>query len=288
MFKDVKDRVWAFDLEWVPDPLAGRLVYRLAEELSDLEVLQEMWRRGGATDEVPQPFLKLSLCRVVSVAAIERRARPDGSVSLALMSLPRDPDDPDAATERSVVGTFLEALSEHRPQLVGFNSQGSDLPILIQRGLILGVTAPGFCRRPDKPWEGIDYFARGSDWNVDLKDIVGGWGLAAPSLHELAVQSGIPGKMDVDGAAVADLWLADDLRRIIQYNEFDAVTTYLLWLRTAHLAGFFDAAGYAAEQHRVEELLGREIAAGGHHLEAYREEWMRLQTLVADRDPGSL
>lgn len=288
MFKDVKDRVWAFDLEWVPDPLAGRLVYRLSDDLSDLEVLQEMWRRGGATDEEPQPFLKLSLCRVVSVAAVERRARPDGSVNLALMSLPREPDDPESAAERSVVGTFLEALSEHRPQLVGFNSQGSDLPILIQRGLILGVSAPGFCRRPDKPWEGIDYFARGSDWNVDLKDIVGAWGLAAPSLHELAVQSGIPGKMDVDGAAVADLWLADDTRRIVQYNEFDAVTTYLLWLRTAHLAGFFDAAAYTAEQHRLEELLAGEIASGKLHLQAYREEWMRLQTLVADRDPGSL
>jgi predicted PolB exonuclease-like 3'-5' exonuclease len=288
MFKDLKDRVWAFDLEWVPDPLAGRLVYRLSDDLSDLEVLQEMWRRGGATDEEPQPFLKLSLCRVVSVAAVERRARPDGSVNLALMSLPREPDDPESAAERSVVGTFLEALSEHRPQLVGFNSQGSDLPILIQRGLILGVSAPGFCRRPDKPWEGIDYFARGSDWNVDLKDIVGAWGLAAPSLHELAVQSGIPGKMDVDGAAVADLWLADDTRRIVHYNEFDAVTTYLLWLRTAHLAGFFDAAAYAAEQHRLEELVAREIASGKVHLQAYREEWMRLQALVADRDPGSL
>lgn len=285
MFKAIQERVWAFDLEWVPDPLAGRLVYRLEDGLSELEVLQEMWRRGGATEEDPEPFLKTSLCRIVSVAALERRARPDGSVALNLMSLPREPDDLAGSTEREVVGRFLAALSEHRPQLVGFNSLNSDLPILLQRGLILGAAAPGFCRRPDKPWEGVDYFSRASDWHVDLKEIVGGWGKASPSLHELAVQSGIPGKMEVDGTAVAQLWLTGDLRRIVEYNEFDAVTTYLVWLRLGHLAGFFGDEAYVAEQRRVEELLEREVAQGRPHLGAFLEEWARLRAVVAEREP---
>jgi len=284
MFKDVKDRVWAFDLEWVPDPLAGRVVYGLDEDLSDLEVLQDMWLRGGATEDDPQPFLKISMCRVVSVAAVERRRRADGEVSLNLMSLPRDPADVSAVGERAVVGTFLDAVSSHRPQLVGFNSHGSDVPILLQRGLILGETAPGFLKRPDKPWEGIDYFVRGSDWNVDLKDIVGAWGLAAPSLHELAVQSGIPGKMDVSGQQVADLWLAGDLARIVQYNEFDALSTYLLWLRLAHLGGFSTVQGYLEEQSRVEELIAHEMERGRTHLQSYLDEWARLRSAVADRD----
>ncbi len=283
MFKAIQDRVWAFDLEWVPDPMAGRLVYGLSDQLSDLEVLREMWRRGGATDEDPQPFLKTSLCRIVSVAAVERRVRPDGAVALKLMSLPREPGGGPGQAEHEVVGTFLDALSEHRPQLVGFNSLNSDLPILLQRGLILGVTAPGFCRRPAKPWEGVDYFVRSSDWHLDLKEIVGAWGKASPSLHELAVQSGIPGKMEVDGTAVADLWLADDLRQIVHYNEFDAVTTFLVWLRMAHLAGFFDQERYVAEQRRVEELLEHEISLGKLHLQRYLEEWSRLQAVIAER-----
>lgn len=285
MFKSVQNRVWAFDLEWVPDPLAGRLVYGLGDELTDLEVLVEMWRRGGASDDDPQPFLKTSLSRIVSLAAVERRARADGSVSLALTSLPHDPDDEADAAESQVVGRFLEALSAHRPQLVGFNSHSSDLPILLQRALILGVSAPGFCARPDKPWEGIDYFARSSDWNLDLKDIVGGWGQASPSLHELAVQSGIPGKMDVSGAQVADLWLADRRRQIVQYNEYDALTTYLLWLRLAHLGGHFDADGYAAEQQRVVELLQLEIERERPHLAAYLERWQALRLAVTIREP---
>jgi len=29
MFKTIKNRVWAFDAEWVPDPVAGRVLYKL-------------------------------------------------------------------------------------------------------------------------------------------------------------------------------------------------------------------------------------------------------------------
>jgi len=285
MIKDVKHRVWAFDLEWVPDPVAGRLLYDVPDEITDpAEVMQVMWERGGATEEDPTPFLKTALCRVVSVAALERRERRDGTVSLNLMSLPHEPSDPEQASEANVVGTFLEALGSKRPQLVGFNSLHSDLKILIQRGIILGLAAPGFCERPGKPWEGIDYFARGSDWNIDLKEILGGWGLANPSLHEVAVQSGIPGKMGVDGNDVAPLWLEGNLDRIVSYNECDALTTYLVWLRMAHFAGHFDDQTYAQEQQLVVELLQTEAAKGGHeHLTDYLESWQRLRDSVENQ-----
>ena len=286
MIKNVMKRVWAFDIEWVPDPVAGRLLYELPEDTDAAEVVRVMWERGGATEDDPTPFLKTALCRVVSVAALERRQQPDGSVKLTLTALPHDPSNPQETSESSVVGTFLEALGKTRPQLVGFNSLQSDLKILIQRGLVLGLSAPAFCERPDKPWEGVDYFARGSDWNIDLKEIVGGWGLASPSLHEIAVQSGIPGKMGVDGNDVAPLWLEGNLDRIVRYNECDALTTYLVWLRLAHFAGFFDDGAYLREQELVADLLQTEIAKGGReHLAEYLETWNHLRnTLEAARN----
>ena len=282
MIKNVAHRVWAFDLEWVPDPLAGRLVYGFSDDVTDpAEIMRMMWEKGGATEEDPTPFLKTALCRVVSVAALERRQFPDGTVKLNLMALPHDPSNAEEATEQHVVGTFLNALGKSRPQIVGFNSLHSDLKILIQRGMILGLSAPAFCDRPAKPWEGVDYFARGSDFNIDLKEILGGWGLANPSLHEIAVQSGIPGKMGVDGNDVAPMWLEGKLDRIVQYNECDALTTYLVWLRLAHFAGFFDDAEYAREQQMVADLLQMEIAKGGReHLEEYLEAWNTLRATI--------
>jgi hypothetical protein len=283
VIRSVKERVWAFDLEWVPDPLAGRLLYGLPDSAADAAVLDAMWREGGASEDDPTPFLKTVLCRIVSIAVLERRARDGGEPLLNLLSLPRTPSDPDEAREMNLVSTFLEALGKHRPQLVGYNSRDSDLKILIQRALVLGVQAEAFAERPDKPWEGVDYFARESEWNVDLKTIVGGWGKAVPSLHELAVQSGIPGKLDVDGNDVAALWLDGRLGEIVAYNECDAVTTYLVWLRLAHFAGFFSTQAYGAEQECVRKLLLREVDAGKSHLGHYLEVWDSLRARIAVR-----
>jgi len=282
MFKTIANRVWAFDAEWVPDPAAGRLLYHVPEDTPDEQVLQVMWQQGGATKEDPTPYLKTVLCRIVSVAAVDRQVLPDGKVSLHLLSLPREVQDPGQTAESHVVGTFLHKVGQYRPQLVGFNSASADLKAMIQRAVVLGLAAPGFCKRPDKPWEGADYFdSRHSEASIDLKEVIGGWGKATPSLHEIATLSGIPGKMEVEGEQVAGLWLAGKLAKIVAYNECDALTTYLVWLRVAHLAGHFSGEQYEQEQEHVRELLKQEAGENGkHHLQDYLAEWERLTALV--------
>lgn len=283
MLKFVHDEVWVFDVEWVPDPVAGRIAYGLPPELSDDEVREIMWQRGGATEDNPRPFLKTVLCRVVSIAAVIRSKGPDGRVSLQLHAIPSPADG--QLGERQIIERFLSALGRKRPQLVGFNSSNADVPILIQRALVHGLHQPAFFSRPDKPWEGRDYFSRYSDWNVDLKDMVGGWGKAAPSLHEIASSCGIPGKMDADGTDVVDLWRAGDVRRIVAYNECDALTTYLLWLRLVHLAGFVSPEEYVAEQEKLRELLRAKARdEGASHLAAYLRQWEANAALRSQSD----
>jgi predicted PolB exonuclease-like 3'-5' exonuclease len=277
MFKHVANEVWAFDAEWVPDPTAGRVLYGLPESMDEREVVAEMWRQNGATEDDPMPYLKTVLCRVVSIAAVIRRVMPDGAVKLLLHALPEHVDCQADCDEAVILSRFLAGVGQRSPQLVGFNSQAADLKIFIQRSIVRGITAPAFCARPDKPWEGRDYFARYNDWHVDLKDIVSSWGKATPSLHELATLSGIPGKLDIDGQRVAEIWLAGNLKRIVEYNACDALTTYLVWLRMAHFAGFFTPAAYGEEQERVRVLLAEKAQdARYEHLIAYRDEWDRL------------
>lgn len=274
MFRAVSPHVWAFDLEWVPDTGSGRRVLDLPPDAPDEAVHAAMWAAAGATAETPRPYLKTMLCRVVSLAVVIRKVGSDGQASLSLFSLPGDK----AMPERDLIGRFLRGLGEAnpRPQIVGFNSRESDVPILLQRGMANGVSAPGFCRRPEKPWDGYDYFSKNSEGHIDLKEVVGGWGKATPSLHEFAAACGIPGKIDTRGDNVLDLWLAGDVRRIVEYNEFDALTTYLLWLRAAHFAGHFGDEAHAAEVERVRDLLRRRIADGQAHLARYVEKWERM------------
>ncbi len=78
---------------------------------------------------------------------------------------------------------------------------------------------------------------------------------------------------------MADLWLGGRRDAIRAYNECDAVTTYLLWLRAARLAGLFTGPEHAAEEGRVEALLEQHAARGDAHLEAFLDRW---RTLPAD------
>ena len=78
MFKTVKNRVWAFDAEWIPDPVAGRMLYKLPEDVPDKDVFEVMWEKGGATEEDPTPYLKTVLCRIVSIAAKGRSRSRSG------------------------------------------------------------------------------------------------------------------------------------------------------------------------------------------------------------------
>ncbi len=284
MFKSVMQNVWAFDAEWVPDPDAGRLLYDLPADMPDREVFHEMWRVNGATEEKPRPFLKYALSRVVSIAMVTRSQDQLGKVTLNLRVQPRDPENPEDCSESVILSRFLESVGKRQPQLVGFNSTGSDLPIFIQRGIINGITAAGFCKRPDKPWEGYDYFSRASEWNVDLMSAIGEWGKARPSLKEMAVLSGIPGKMEgFDGDSVAEAWLDGDIKRIAQYNQHDAVTTYLVWLRIAHFAGFFSDEQYRNEQDLVRSMLEEKTKSPeNEHLAAYVQEWDRLRGMAGE------
>jgi len=280
MFKTVKNRVWAFDAEWIPDPVAGRLLYDLPDDMPDLDVLKHMWKEGGGTEEDPTPYLKTIVCRIVSVAAVDRLVS-GGNTKLHLLSLPRDVNDPEQISEKAIVGTFLDKVGQYRPQLVGFNSASADLKALIQRATVLGIRAKEFCSRPNKPWEGDDYFdSRNSEASIDIKDIVGGWGKATPSLNEIATLSGIPGKMDVDGEKVVLLWLNGKLDEIVAYNECDALTTYLVWLRVAHFGGHFTSKEYDIEQQLVKELVLSEIENGKAHLRKYLQEWRRLKSRI--------
>jgi predicted PolB exonuclease-like 3'-5' exonuclease len=275
MFKSVNKVVWAFDAEWVPDPEAGRRLFKLPEEKTDAEVIQKMWEEGGADEENPMPYLKTTICRVISIAAVVRAVKENGEVALSLTALPHDATDPKQTSEMEILSCFLKAVGDKKPQLVGFNSAKADLKILVQRAVAKGIQAEKFAKRPEKPWLGDDYFdSRNSEAHVDLIEILGGYGSSNPSLNETASVCGIPGKMGVSGEEVAPMWLEGRLDEIVAYNECDALSTYLIWLRMAYFGGFFDQRQYSEEQAGVRNLLSTEgTLPGKEHLLEFLERW---------------
>lgn len=276
MFRTVNENVWAIDAEWVPDPETGRRVYGFDPAMPDEEVVECMWAEAGATEENPRPYLKTVLCRLVSVAALVRRRGEDGRPQFSIHALPEWGSP--AMQEPDILAQLLDDIGRTKPQLVGFNLINADLPIFVQRAFAHGITAPAYCRRPNKPWEGQDYFTRfTTEAVVDLMQIFSGGRGNTPRMHELATIGGIPGKMGTSGADVLDLWRAGEMDAIVEYNEFDIFTTYLIWLRAAHLAGHVSPADYQAEKDDFEGFLSGRVEAGRGYVQEWLDAWRQMR-----------
>lgn len=235
MFKYMKNKICAFDLEWIPDIELARKMLHLPDSSSwsDDVVLENIYANAGATEENPHPFVKPILCRIVSIACVFRDFRESATRPIAIWSM--------AANEGLMISEFLNRIGKSSPQLVGWNSSGSDLPVLVQRAIANGVQAPEFFKRPDKPWEGRDYFA-GDDWHIDLMYTMSPYDRRTrPKLSEMAQACGFAGKDGMDGSDVCRMYFEGKIEEIRRYNELDAIMTYKVWLRTVHTAGFITA-----------------------------------------------
>ena len=279
MFKsEIPELVLFFDLEWVPDAVGAKRLFDLPDETTELEAMQAFWTKAGATEENPRPFVKYLYSRVVSIAFLSRKiVYRDGesTVEFSLNSLPKLPLESETVDEAQLIERFLYIVGTRCPQLVGFNSQESDLQVLIQRGLVNEVAAPDFCKRPAKPWEGNDYFdGRNSEAHIDLIKRFSNGTKMTPRLDELAKLCGYPGKIDVSGDQVVDLWLAGDVTKIVEYNQIDTVNTYLVWLRMVYFAGKIEEEAYHAEQEMFREFLEAETAKPEKvFVEQFLEKW---------------
>jgi len=89
--------------------------------------------------------------------------------------------------EKELIASFIDRIAELTPQLVTFNGNTFDLPVLRYRAMIHAVAAPGLTARP--------YFNRYTEDALDLCDVLSSF---APhtkaSLNELSKIMGLPGQ----------------------------------------------------------------------------------------------
>ena len=253
-----------FDMEWVPDAAGAKRLFDLDDDTTELDAMQRLWEHSPSYDaeKNPRPFLKYMFSRVVSIAFLSRKAffnrDNERVVEFSLNSLPKLPLEEIDVDEASIIDRFLYIVGERRPQLVGYNSAESDVQVLIQRGLVNEVTAPAFNARPQKAWDAGDYFKRwDNEDHLDLLKLFSS-GQMKPKLDELAKLCGYPGKIDVKGDQVTDLWLERNLTKIVEYNQIDVLNTYLVWLRVVYFAGQLTEEQYMDEQDQFREFLEAE------------------------------
>ena len=264
MLKTVHNTVWAFDAEWVPNLKLGMKLHNTDDPDEALEL---MYKKAGATEENPTPYLKVGLCQLVSVSVLQRSVTPEG-IKHTLISLPKLGTK---ASEKSILRKFFGGIAKRKPQLVGYNSISADFRIMLQRGLAHGLQASAFAAKPNKPWEGFDYSSQHSDAHIDLQAVLHpGWG-SNSSLNDIAVSMGVPGKLDTSGDQVFDLWQDGDYDSIIAYNETDALTTFGVFLRLMYFSGFLTEEKYIEEQAQLRAMLE---AKDQEHINKFLKAWL--------------
>lgn len=224
-------RYWmVFDIETVPDAELGRRWLELDSSRSDGEVRIKM--QEARREETGQSdFLKPPFHQVVAISA----ALIDEDGAIRRMGPLGDLHDDEAMLIRE----FFRVIEELQPRLVGWNSSGFDIPALLYRALRHGIPTPAFYRIGE-PYHG--YRKRfDEESHLDLMDVLSGYGASSRvSLHEMALMLGIPGKMDVDGGQVMDLFEAGRRERIRQYCSHDVLTTSLIFMHYAYHRGWLD------------------------------------------------
>jgi 3'-5' exonuclease len=151
-----------------------------------------------------------------------------------------------------LIASFVDRIAQLTPQLVTFNGNTFDLPVLRYRAMIHAVAAPGLTARP--------YFNRYTGDALDLCDVLSSF---APhtkaSLNELSRIMGLPGKPDsMDGTEVERYFLDGKIKEIADYCETDVVNTFRVWLRYELFRGrLSDIAFQASETNLSESVKAR-------------------------------
>lgn len=246
-FRFISDSVYVFDVESVPDVDTINKVYgKVAREPYEATVARA-YKNLGLDFSDPNAMLKPMFQKIVSISVLIRK-NVDNEIQLYTRSLSIKDESEAQIIEKFLSGVGLSKNKETMPiQLVGFASSIFDIPILCQRAMINQLNLPFFFSRPEKPWEGVDYFAKGR-WNVDLMYTIGYHQPNRPKLSEITPACNIPGKIKYDGSDVKDLYVGGKIDEIIYYNQLDVISTYLLWLRVVHTFGYISTESYIEEQ----------------------------------------
>lgn len=222
---------FAFDIETIPDVAFLRKRNAYPPSVSDKEIVemeQRIMRQQRHTD-----FFPLHLQKIAVISAVLRKAD-----DVQIFSLPAENQmGNDPAAEAEAIRLFFGIIDKYQPQLLSWNGNSFDLPILTHRAFQHGIAAPTFWYT-DSSFKFNNYLSRFHEKHLDLMDCLA---LYQPRggtpLDEVAQCCGLPGKIGIGGAHVWRAWQQNEQQAIRHYCETDALLTYLLGIRFQHLRG---------------------------------------------------
>ena len=135
-------------------------------------------------------------------------------------------------SEELIVRTFWQRLERFSGTLVTFNGRSFDLPVLELQALKYGCQAHRY-------FSGKARNRYAEEGHFDLYDFLTNYGVhrLRGGFNLLAKMIGLPGKTEIDGSMVQQLWQEERLDDIHRYCRHDVIQTYFLFVRVELLRG---------------------------------------------------
>jgi hypothetical protein len=238
--------VLVFDIETVPDIEGLRKLYELSSDLAPADIAEMAFQSRRQT--TGNDFLPLHVHKVIAISCVLRDKN-----EFCVWSLGSTED-----TEEELIRRFFEGIDKYTPQLVSWNGNGFDLPVLHYRSMINGIQARCYWEsgENDREFKWNNYLSRYHTRHLDLMDLLALYQPRANvPLNDLARLMGFPGKLGMDGSQVWDAFQSGEIIAIRNYCETDVVNTYLLFLRFQFLRGILDDEQYLYENELVRATL---------------------------------
>lgn len=248
------------DSESIPDGRLLNIVKYGGQGLSDEQAIDRAREEARQNSNTGSDFIPVTFQIPVAVCV----ARVGADFSLQAVACLDSP----LYRPKEIVKKFWLGLSFYtRTKIVTFNGRSFDLPLLE-----LAAFRYGFPAR--------DYFARGRNrfnGDLDLFDWMTNFGACrgfAGGLDLLAKMLGKPGKMEVSGDQVYEMYRAGRYQDINDYCMFDTLDTYFVFLRTRILTGDITPEQEAELVARAKKTLAaqtRDLPALKHYLDHWTD-----------------
>jgi hypothetical protein len=253
-----------FDIESVADP---KLVAKLRYPGESIEPAEAVRRyRDELMEKYDSDFIPYTFQVPISVAV----AKVGTDFRLADLVVLDEPE----FRPHVMVENFWRGWEKYRrPSLVSFNGRSFDVPLLELAAFRYGLSLPTWFNLGGKSYE-QPRNRYNTTAHVDLCELLTNFGSTrfTGGLNLAANLLGKPGKMDVEGDMVQDMYDAGRLAEINDYCRCDVLDTYFVFLRTRVLTGQLSL---DAEQQIIAQTKGW-IEERSDQIAAYRlylEHW---------------
>ena len=244
-----------FDCETIPDVTLIRKSFDV-EGLSDYDATlraQEEYEEAHHTT-----FLPLAYHRLVALSAV---------IADEFGNFIRVGDFGNGSNiEEEVIRHFFGFIEEKNPKLVSFNGRGFDMPMLLIRAMQYNLSFPAYFDQNNpqlnkSKWE--NYRQRYAEhFHTDLLDSLGSFGAVRNlKLDLICTMAGLPGKYDVSGDQVFELFYRGEIDKIKEYCQSDVLNTYWLYLKYELLKGTLTLEDY----YRFLATMREKLPERGYH-----------------------